>query len=93
LSRGRETGDTAGRGPTGGAEMGKQLIASIIGLSLLATTIAGCATLTGAAAGAGAGAAIGAGLDDKDRGRGAGKGALIGTGVGAAAGTLYHWAR
>lgn len=62
----------------------KQLGAPLIGASLLALTLTGCGTATGAVVGAGSGAAIGAGT-----GYGAGKGALIGTGVGAAAGVIY----
>jgi outer membrane lipoprotein SlyB len=54
-------------------------LAPVIGLAMLATTVAACGTLGGAAVGAGAGAAIGAGT---------GKGALIGAGVGAAAGAI-----
>ena len=64
--------------------MTKQLAAPLIGASLLALSLTGCGTATGAAVGAGSGAAIGAGT-----GYGAGKGALIGTGVGAAAGVIY----
>jgi hypothetical protein len=61
-----------------------RMMAPVIGLAVLASTVAACGTLGGAAVGAGAGAAIGAGT-----GAGAGKGALIGTGVGAAAGAIY----
>ena len=68
--------------------MMKQLIAPLIGASLLALACSGCGTATGAAVGAGSGAAIGAGT-----GYGAGKGALIGTGVGAAAGAIYDITR
>jgi len=60
----------------------------LAGLTLLAMVTAGCGTLTGAAIGAGSGAAIGAGTGNTK------KGVLIGTGVGAAAGTIYdatHW--
>jgi len=64
--------------------MTKRLVTWAIGLWMLALTLAGCGTLTGAAVGAGAGAAVGYGT-----GYGAGKGALIGTGVGAAAGAIY----
>ncbi|HEY3066777.1 MAG TPA: hypothetical protein VGL09_13360 [Methylomirabilota bacterium] len=64
--------------------MTKRMTTPVVGLSLLAMVMAGCATLGGAAVGAGAGAAVGAGT-----GYGAGKGALIGTGVGAAAGAIY----
>ena len=64
--------------------MTRQLVAPLIGASLLALSLTGCGTATGAAVGAGSGAAIGAGT-----GYGAGKGALIGTGVGAAAGVIY----
>ena len=64
--------------------MTRQLVAPVIGASLLALSLTGCGTATGAAVGAGSGAAIGAGT-----GYGAGKGALIGTGVGAAAGVIY----
>jgi hypothetical protein len=66
--------------------MGKRLITSVVGLSMLTLTVTACGTLTGAAVGAGSGAAIGAGT-----GYGAGKGALIGTGVGAVAGTIYDF--
>ena len=73
--------------------MPKRVVATVLGLAMLAMFTTGCGTLGGAAVGAGAGAAIGAGVDDKDRGRGAKKGALIGAGVGAASGTFYQWAR
>ena len=52
----------------------------LAGLTLLAMVATGCGTLTGAAIGAGTGHTK--------------RGALIGTGVGAAAGALYdatHW--
>jgi hypothetical protein len=62
----------------------KRLAGPLIGMSMLALTVTGCGTATGAAVGAGSGAAIGAGT-----GYGAGKGALIGVGVGAAAGAIY----
>jgi hypothetical protein len=68
--------------------MKRQLIGSLVGLSMLTLVTAGCSTLTGAAVGAGSGAAIGAGT-----GYGAKKGALIGGGIGAAAGTLYDATR
>ncbi|PYO03140.1 MAG: hypothetical protein DMD89_02860 [Candidatus Rokuibacteriota bacterium] len=51
---------------------------------LLVIAAAGCRTVGGAAVGAGAGAAIGAGAGLWGR-----EGALIGTGLGAAAGTIY----
>ena len=57
------------------------------GLTLLAMVVTGCGTVTGAAVGAGSGAAIGAGTGNVK------KGALIGTGVGAAAGTIYDVTR
>ena len=60
-----------------------RLMSIIAGLCLLAMVVAGCGTVTGAAVGAGSGAAIGAGTGNVK------KGALIGTGVGAAAGTIY----
>ena len=65
----------------------RQMMAWTLGLGLLATMTAACGTVTGAALGAGSGAAIGAGTGNVK------KGALIGTGVGAAAGTLYDWTR
>lgn len=68
--------------------MTKKVLAPMMGLALLATTMTACATLGGAAIGAGAGAAIGAGT-----GKGAGNGALVGAGVGAAAGTIYDWVK
>ena len=58
----------------------------LAGLTLLAMVTAGCGTLTGAAVGAGS-AAIGAGTGNTK------KGALIGTGVGAAAGAIYDVTR
>ncbi len=58
-----------------------------LGLALAALLMAGGGTLTGAAGGAGSGAAIGAATGNVK------KGALIGTGVGAAAGTLYDGTR
>jgi Glycine-zipper domain len=64
-----------------------RLMSIIAGLSLLTMVVAGCGTLTGAAVGAGSGAAIGAGTGNVK------KGALIGTGVGAAAGTIYDITR
>jgi hypothetical protein len=48
----------------------------VLGLWMVALTLTGCGTATGAAVGAGTGAAVGYGT-----GYGAGKGALIGTGV------------
>ena len=64
--------------------MRKQIVASILMVSLVAVGATARGTVGGAAVGAGAGAAIGAGS-----GYGAGKGALIGAGAGAAAGTVY----
>jgi hypothetical protein len=61
-----------------------RVIRMLAGLTLLAMLTAGCGTVGGAAVGAGSGAAIGAGTGNVK------KGALIGTGVGAAAGTLYE---
>ena len=61
--------------------------AIIVGLSLLATVISACGTMTGAAVGAGSGAAVGAAAGD------AKKGALIGAGVGAAGGAIYDATR
>ncbi len=61
--------------------------AVIVGLSLLATAMTACGTLTGAAVGAGSGAAIGAATGDAKRG------ALIGGGVGAAGGAIYDATR
>jgi hypothetical protein len=62
----------------------KRLLTSVLAVSLLGTTLAGCGTLAGGAVGAGAGAAVAAGTN-KD----VGKGALIGAGIGAAAGAIY----
>lgn len=62
-----------------------RVVAPIIGLTLLGTTLSGCAVLAGAAVGAGAGAAVAAGTNNDP-----GKGALVGAGVGAAAGGIYH---
>jgi len=59
----------------------------LAGLTLLAMVVTGCGTLTGAAVGAGSGAAIGAATGNTK------KGALIATGVGAAAGTMYDVTR
>ena len=59
----------------------------LAGLTLLAMVTTGCGTMTGAAVGAGSVAAIGAGTGN------AKKGALIGTGVGAAAGAIYDATR
>jgi outer membrane protein with glycine zipper len=56
-----------------------RIMRMLAGLTLLAVVTAGCGTLTGAAVGAGTG-------DVK-------KGALIGTGVGAAAGAIYDFTR
>jgi Glycine-zipper domain len=64
-----------------------QVLATVIGLSLLAMVMTACGTLTGTAVGAGSGAAIGAGAGD------AKKGALIGAGVGAAGGAIYDATR
>jgi hypothetical protein len=55
----------------------------MVGFTFLAMVATGCGTLTGAAIGAGSGAAIGAGTGNP------GRSALIGTGVGAAAGAIY----
>jgi hypothetical protein len=63
-------------------------LAAITGLSILGLMLAGCGTVTGAAIGAGSGAAISAGT-----GHSPARGALIGAGVGAAAGTIYDVAR
>lgn len=65
-----------------------RVLAPTLGLVLLGSTLSGCAVLAGAALGAGSGAAIAAGT-----GHDPAKGALIGTGIGAAAGGLYHIAR
>ena len=65
-----------------------QVLAAIAGLSILGLVLAGCGTVTGAAIGAGSGAAISAGT-----GHSPAKGALIGAGVGAAAGTIYDVTR
>jgi len=68
--------------------MGKpRLLATVVGLSLLAMVLTACGTMTGAAVGAGSGAAIGAAAGD------AKKGALIGAGVGAAGGAIYDATR
>lgn len=60
-----------------------RVLSIMAGLTLLAIVATGCGTLTGAALGAGSGAAIGAGTGNTARG------ALIGTGVGVAAGAIY----
>jgi hypothetical protein len=65
-----------------------RILAGIAGVSILGLALAGCGTVTGAAIGAGSGAAISAGT-----GHSPAKGALIGAGVGAAAGTVYDVVR
>lgn len=64
-----------------------RLLATVVGLSLLAMVLTACGTLAGAGIGAGSGAAIGAAAGD------AKKGALIGAGVGAAGGAIYDATR
>jgi YMGG-like Gly-zipper len=64
-----------------------RVLATVVGLSLLAMVMTACGTVTGAAVGAGSGAAIGAAAGD------AKKGALIGGGVGAAGGAIYDATR
>jgi len=68
--------------------MRSRILAGIAGVSILGLVLAGCGTVTGAAIGAGSGAAISAGT-----GHSPAKGALIGAGVGAAAGTIYDVVR
>ncbi len=65
-----------------------RILTPIVGLTLVGTTLTGCAVLAGSAIGAGAGAAVAAGT-----GHDPGKGALVGAGVGAAGGAIYHIAR
>jgi len=68
--------------------MKSRMITPIIGLSLLAMVTTACGTLVGAAGGAGAGAAVAAGTSHDP-----GKGALIGAGIGGAAGAIYDITR
>jgi len=68
--------------------MRPKILAGMAGVSILGLVLAGCGTVTGAAIGAGSGAAISAGT-----GHSPAKGALIGAGVGAAAGTIYDVVR
>ena len=65
-----------------------RILAGILGVSMMGLAVAGCGTVAGAAIGAGSGAAISAGT-----GHSPAKGALIGAGVGAAAGTIYEIAK
>jgi hypothetical protein len=64
-----------------------RLLATGLGLSLLAMVLTACGTVTGAGVGAGSGAAIGAAAGNPK------KGALIGTGVGALGGAIYDATR
>ncbi len=65
-----------------------RILAPMVGLALIGTSLAGCAVLAGSAIGAGAGAAVAAGT-----GHDPGKGALVGAGVGAAGGAVYRIVR
>jgi hypothetical protein len=64
-----------------------RVLATVVGLSLLAMVMTACGTVTGSAVGAGSGAAIGAAAGD------AKKGALLGAGIGAAGGAIYDVTR
>lgn len=65
-------------------DFGKRINASIFGVSLLALTVSGCGTLTGATLGGAAGAGIGAATHSN-----VGRAAAIGAGVGGTAGLIY----
>ncbi len=69
------------------AKMLRQFVIVLV-LSLTTITLAACGTLVGGAAGAGGGAAVGAAT-----GHDPGKSALIGGGIGAAAGAIYDLTR
>jgi hypothetical protein len=65
-------------------DFGKRINASIFGVSLLALTVSGCGTLTGATLGGAAGAGIGAATHSN-----VGRAAAIGAGIGGTAGAIY----
>jgi hypothetical protein len=65
-----------------------RILAAVAGVSMFGLAVSGCGTIVGGAVGAGSGAAISAGT-----GHSPAKGALIGAGVGAAAGTIYEIVR
>jgi hypothetical protein len=62
----------------------KRINASIFGILLVALTVSGCGTLTGATLGGAAGAGIGAATHSN-----VGRAAAIGAGVGGTAGAIY----
>lgn len=66
------------------ADLKNRIVASLLGGPLLALTVAGCGTLTGATLGGAAGAGIGAATHSN-----IGRSAAIGAGVGGTAGALY----
>jgi hypothetical protein len=68
--------------------MKSRILAGVAGVSMFGLAVSGCGTIVGGAVGAGSGAAISAGT-----GHSPAKGALIGAGVGAAAGTIYEIVR
>ena len=63
----------------------KRITVPVLGWSLLALTSAGCGTITGAALGGATGAGIGAATHHRVE-----KSAIIGAGVGGAAGAVYN---
>jgi hypothetical protein len=65
-------------------DFSKRINASIFGVSLLALTVSGCGTLTGATLGGAAGAGIGAATHSN-----VGRAAAIGAGIGGTAGAIY----
>jgi hypothetical protein len=65
-------------------DFSKRINASIFGVLLLALTVSGCGTLTGATLGGAAGAGIGAATHSN-----VGRAAAIGAGVGGTAGLIY----
>ena len=65
-------------------DFSKRINASIFGISLLALTVSGCGTLTGATLGGAAGAGIGAATHSN-----VGRAAAIGAGIGGTAGAIY----
>jgi outer membrane lipoprotein SlyB len=65
-------------------DLKKRIAPPAIGLSLLSLTAAGCGTITGATIGGATGAGIGAATHHSVE-----KSAIIGAGVGGAAGALY----
>lgn len=66
------------------ADFSKRINGSIFGVLLLALTVSGCGTLTGATLGGAAGAGIGAATHSN-----VGRAAAIGAGIGGTAGAIY----